>query len=616
MSSTFFGLNIGASALNAFSACTNTTANNVANADTPGYSKQVTNLYANGALRNNMYGTLGSGVVAESITQLRNTYYDVKYWTNNSFAGQYEKKIYYMEQIQNLFKDEGVTKGFTSIYKEMFNSLESLKGDGGDEQKRNQFINSTEAFMEYFNNMSQNLKDIQSDCNQEIRALVSQINSYAEKISVINAKINTLEVQGTYANELRDQRALLIDGLSQLVPVEVEEIDIKNSNYPEMDTGATHYRIKVGGQLLVDGDAYQELKCVSREEKINQNDIDGLYDIVWADTGNEFNAASDSMSGQLKAVMDIRDGNNNENFQGVLSNVSGNVITIKDPNLTTVEAMNMPPEGRITIGNRDYTYSEFKMYVQVDNNGNKTYSYEFTLSDRDLTTLAGKTGERVSIGRGIDSRGIPYYQTQMNEFLRSICRKMNDIQKKGVDLEGNPMDAFIVAQYANGTVNDFSDAKNDDEAAGKVTEYSSDLKAENYYFLTAENVTVNSKSLKDPNHISVSASSDIDESKAELVDEMLKLQDDTVVYRGSGGTQFLEYITSDISVDAQEADILYSNYLDVSNTIDSYRMSVSSVDEDEEGMDLIKFQYAYDLASKIISVMNQMYDRLITQTGV
>lgn len=616
MSSTFFGLNIGASALNAFSACTNTTANNVANADTPGYSKQVTNLYANGALRNNMYGTLGSGVVAESITQLRNTYYDVKYWTNNSFAGQYEKKIYYMEQIQNLFKDEGVTKGFTSIYKEMFNSLESLKGDGGDEQKRNQFINSTEAFMEYFNNMSQNLKDIQSDCNQEIRALVSQINSYAEKISVINAKINTLEVQGTYANELRDQRALLIDGLSQLVPVEVEEIDIKNSNYPEMDTGATHYRIKVGGQLLVDGDAYQELKCVSREEKINQNDIDGLYDIVWADTGNEFNAASDSMSGQLKAVMDIRDGNNNENFQGVLSNVSGNVITIKDPNLTTVEAMNMPPEGRITIGNRDYTYSEFKMYVQVDNNGNKTYSYEFTLSDRDLTTLAGKTGERVSIGRGIDSRGIPYYQTQMNEFLRSICRKMNDIQKKGVDLEGNPMDAFIVAQYANGTVNDFSDAKNDDEAAGKVTEYSSDLKAENYYFLTAENVTVNSKSLKDPNHISVSASSDINESKAELVDEMLKLQDDTVVYRGSGGTQFLEYITSDISVDAQEADILYSNYLDVSNTIDSYRMSVSSVDEDEEGMDLIKFQNAYDLASKIISVMNQMYDRLITQTGV
>lgn len=616
MSSTFFGLNIGASALNAFSACTNTTANNVANADTPGYSKQVTNLYANGALRNNMYGTLGSGVVAESITQLRNTYYDVKYWTNNSFAGQYEKKIYYMEQIQNLFKDEGVTKGFTSIYKEMFNSLESLKGDGGDEQKRNQFINSTEAFMEYFNNMSQNLKDIQSDCNQEIRALVSQINSYAEKISVINAKINTLEVQGTYANELRDQRALLIDGLSQLVPVEVEEIDVKNSNYPEMDTGATHYRIKVGGQLLVDGDAYQELKCVSREEKINQNDIDGLYDIVWAETGNEFNAASDSMSGQLKAVMDIRDGNNNENFQGVLSNVSGNVITIKDPNLTTVEAMNMPPEGRITIGNRDYTYSEFKMYVQVDNNGNKTYSYEFTLSDRDLTTLAGKTGERVSIGRGIDSRGIPYYQTQMNEFLRSICRKMNDIQQKGVDLEGNPMDAFIVAQYANGTVNDFSDAKNDDEAAGKVTEYSSNLKAENYYFLTAENVTVNSKSLKDPNHMSVSASSDINESKAELVDEMLKLQDDTVVYRGSGGTQFLEYITSDISVDAQEADILYSNYLDVSNTIDSYRMSVSSVDEDEEGMDLIKFQNAYDLASKIISVMNQMYDRLITQTGV
>ena len=45
-------------------------------------------------------------------------------------------------------------------------------------------------------------------------------------------------------------------------------------------------------------------------------------------------------------------------------------------------------------------------------------------------------------------------------------------------------------------------------------------------------------------------------------------------------------------------------------------MSISSVDEDEEGMDLIKFQNAYNMASKIISTMNQMYDRLITQTGV
>ena len=80
--------------------------------------------------------------------------------------------------------------------------------------------------------------------------------------------------------------------------------------------------------------------------------------------------------------------------------------------------------------------------------------------------------------------------------------------------------------------------------------------------------------------------------------------------------QFLKYIISDISVDANEADILYANYSDINTIVDTYRMSISSVDEDEEGMDLIKFQNAYNMASKIISTMNQMYDRLITQTGV
>ena len=97
---------------------------------------------------------------------------------------------------------------------------------------------------------------------------------------------------------------------------------------------------------------------------------------------------------------------------------------------------------------------------------------------------------------------------------------------------------------------------------------------------------------------------------------MLELQSKTVIYRGSGGDQFLKYIISDISVDANEADILYANYSDINTIVDTYRMSISSVDEDEEGMDLIKFQNAYNMASKIISTMNQMYDRLITQTGV
>lgn len=604
MSSTFFGLNIGASALNAYSASINTTANNVANANTVGYSKQVTNLEALSALRNYTYGTLGSGVTAESITQMRNTYYDIKYWANNSNSGQYEKKQYYMYQIQNLFAESDKVNGFTSIFNSMFNMLESMKGNSSDLDLRNHFIHNTQSFMEYFNSMASNLQDIQSDCNQEVRSIVSDINSYAQKISVINDKINVIEIQGGHANELRDQRALLIDELSALVPVETEEFDVKNSKYPDMYLGGTHFRIRIQGQLLVDGSEYNELECYSREEKFNQNDIEGLYDIRWKDTGNEFSGYNDTMSGQLKAVFDVRDGNNKENFQGTLEALDGTTVIVKDPNLTSIDALNMPSSGFIMIGSKSYRYTGFEMKV---NQTSGECKFEFKMEDKELSSIASKAGKPVSVGNIVDSRGIPYYLSQMNEFLRSFSRKMNDIQASGTDLNGDAMRTYIIANRPDGTEAEFKDPDN----------FSSD--ADNYYFMTASNISVNAKTLHDPNILATTVkphvdASDVDEAK--LVNEMLALQDQTVVYRGSGGVKFLEYITTDVSIDTQEAEILYSNYTDISNTIDTYRMSVSSVDEDEEGMDLLKFQNAYNLASRIISTLNEMYDRLITQTGV
>ena len=499
MSSTFYGLTIGATGLNASSASVNTVANNVSNANTKGYSRQITNLEAAGYLRNYNYGTLGGGVRAVSVTQMRNNYYDIKYWTNHADAGQYEKKIYYTEQIESVFTDFAATKGFSTIYNTMFNSLESLKGDGANDNIRNQFIHNAQSLMDYFNNVSSSLRSVQSDCNQEVKALISQINTTSKKISVLNDKINTLEIHGTYANELRDERALLIDELSSMIGVEIEETPVTNSNYPEMYTGATLYRVRVAGQLLIDGSSYNELEVYSREEKVNQNDIDGLYDIRWSSTGNDFNAAADTMSGQLKAILDIRDGNNKENFQGVLDSYQGHIVTIKNPNITRIDAMNMPPEGYLMIGSKQYKYTDFTMITELDKtNGKETCTYKFTLDTQDMGTLGGCIGKPVSVGTSVDARGIPYYQTQMNEFLRSFSRMMNNIQqygsvekgqdttKYGVTEDGRPMGAFIIADRPDGSENTFEDYEGTvtERARSKTTVYKST--ENNYYYLTAQ----------------------------------------------------------------------------------------------------------------------------------
>lgn len=71
-----------------------------------------------------------------------------------------------------------------------------------------------------------------------------KISMRSEKISLLNKQINVIEVQGGYANELRDQRALLIDELSSIVPTEVSEVPVTNSKHPDMQTGANYYTVK------------------------------------------------------------------------------------------------------------------------------------------------------------------------------------------------------------------------------------------------------------------------------------------------------------------------------------------------------------------------------------
>ena len=90
MPSTFFGLNIAYTGLQAANAWLNTTGNNISNIETKGYSRQEVTQQAADALRlNTTYGMAGAGVNSMSIDQIRNGYYDLKYWNSSSTLGIY-----------------------------------------------------------------------------------------------------------------------------------------------------------------------------------------------------------------------------------------------------------------------------------------------------------------------------------------------------------------------------------------------------------------------------------------------------------------------------------------------------------------------------------------------
>ena len=69
-------------------------------------------------------------------------------------------------------------------------------------------------------------------------------------------------------------------------------------------------------------------------------------------------------------------------------------------------------------------------------------------------------------------------------------------------------------------------------------------------------------------------------------------------------------------MNAQNANTFHENYTILQASIDNQRISIMGVDSDEEAINLVKYQHAYNLASQMVQVLTEVYDRLILQTGV
>lgn len=610
MSSTFMGLNIGGSALSSFQTSVSTTANNIANAKTVGYSRQTATLNSTDPLRvTAKYGSVGTGVEVTAVKQERDAFYDARYWKNNSSLGMFESKVYYLEQIQTYFKDDNSQTGFSTLFQKMFNNLDTLIAEGpGDESVRNQFINSAQNLCAFFNSLSASMTDLQADVNEEVKSTTENINSISKKISLLNAEIYAIEVRGGVANELRDDRANLVDELSKLVSVETREYEVVNT-YGE-NLGATNFSVTINGQMLVDGFDYRTLECKSQSYNNNQNDLDGLYSIVWSDTGMSFAATTETAGGSLKSLFTIRDGNNGECLKGTVGVATNTSITLEMPNITDISKLSIAEHGQLTINNKTYEYDGWT--AQTDADGNIT-SFTFNLTepitDARVATLNG-SGKKIECGKAVEGMGIPYYMSQINEFVRAFTKLFNDIQKEGQTLDGDPMGSFFIANnFVDGTEFDLSDW-------GDNGIYTLSSRSNTYYKMTGATLSVTKQSMLNPRYFSTTENMVNGVDAYDIVEKLKPLRDKVEVFRGDSAGAFLETLLSDVAVDTNEANTFCATYTSLEASIGNLRTSVSGVDEDEEAINLVKFQNAYNMASKVISVMSEMYDKLINQTGV
>ena len=541
MPSTFFGLTIASSGLNAAHVAINTTGHNISNIETKGYSRQQAIQQADDALRAySSYGMMGSGVVVTDIQQIRDSYYDKKYWSNQCKLGEASSKFYYMDQIQDQFYNELEDVGFTPYYGNFANALDELSHNTADGPTRNAAVNAGQTFMEYFNNISTNLRTYQDEANLQIRTTVNRINTLSQNIASLNLQIATLEMNGGMANDLRDERNNSVDELSQLVGITLDET--------VSPTGSSVYNIKIGNQELVSGTSYHTIELTTRDKKKFDTDVEDLYELSW-DNGLSFDVEDPSLSGALRGYIDIRDGSN-----------------LVKPNYPETA------EGRVY-------------------------------------------------------KGIPYYEKQLNEFVKAYTEEFNKLQMKGVQGTAEGLDGTSTADIPFFTIKDMTtdeikqaivdannaDANNtaitkDDVTSDQIIEYISQN-------ITAGNACVNPDIIANNDLMAAATqvTDGVDGNDVALVMADLRNQK---IFKGRIAEDAIKSLVAVSSVNASAAKSAQTNFNNNSKSIINQRLMISGVDKEEEGVDLVRFQRAYDLASKVINVMNQLYDKLINETGV
>ena len=615
MTSQFFGLNIAASGLRAANAALNTTANNISNANTDGYSRQKVKQEANDALRVfAKYGCAGAGVDTIAIERVRDSFYDVKFRNNEQLLGTVTQKNYYTKLVEQYLDDDGTT-GFSSLFNKLQASMQSVMTAAGTTETKTAFVSQMQSLTEYFNNVYTNLQGLQSDINSEIKLCADRISSISQEVASINKQINIIEMTGTTANELRDKRDVLIDELSKMISVETKETPVVDENNPDRVTGATRFQIWVaGGYELVDTYEFRKMIAVARDEDgaTGQNDVSGLFELKWGSGSYkdgddikelaDFALDSQLIGGELQGLLAMRDGNNNQYFNGKSIEVDSFSRPVKvkvdvtDSHLMDMNKCTLPEDGTIHIGDKTYKYDSWEY------DGDHTYT--FTI-DSDTLSSIPDSNRTVSIGYANNYQGIPYYLSQMNEWIRQFSAAVNEIAMTGYtsdSLEGvnfltGSMDTNSAAQYSYDMLTSLSENKG-------------------YYELRGGNFAVNTVLMDNADRLATKA--DITEGESEFgnLTRLKEMFDTRKIFRGATSGEFLTKVLADVALNSSNAGTLEDTYTALEVTIKNQRLSDAGVDEDEEASNLVKFQNAYTLSSKMIQTLTEIYDRLILQTGV
>ena len=580
MTSPFFGLDIATRALRTQQTLVDITNQNVANANTPGYSRQTADLKASSAYQIPVFsqsgiGQLGTGVEITRISRARDTFLDGQVRNQLSSQGRWDARQAALTQLEATVNEPSST-GLSATLTRYFQGWQEVANSPSDASVRASLIQQGQAVVDAFHNQYQQFTQQQQDLDNQIGLTVTDVNDYAQQIANINKQISMVETAGMKANDLRDQRDQLLDKLSGLARV----------TYVESGEGSVS--VYLGSRQLVDRDRVNQLQAVAPPGQ-------RWVQVQWASDG----AAASLADGKLQGIVESRDTLVQARIDD-LNTLAKRVIG----SVNSLHASGVGLDGKTGVG---FFTGADAATIGLDAQLTGPNGTDHVAAARMYADAASPSG--YSFARGDSSNAVA-----LGALANSVAQLASSSGlQPGTSLAGPPPVSVLGASVLNGSANTTYSVS----APGGTTVTFSDGASTQTGSVTVgqdsagnQIVTVEAGSFGVRLTLSAPAGASLNSVLATLNGTSLS----TAISPTTIGDQYAQQVAA-LGVESSTAQGESTNQQVLVKHLQTQRDSVSGVSLDEETTHLIQYQRAYQAAARVVTVVDSMLDTLINDTG-
>lgn len=290
MQSTFSGLNTMVNGIYTQRLGLNTVGHNISNSNTEGYSRQTAHAAATPS--SEVYtlagaSQVGNGSTVTSVIRARDIYADRQYWKENSTDGYYNGKANNYAKIESIFNDSD-NSGVQDAMEKFYQAWQDCSTTASSDTSRQNVINAGQNFAQSLQIAAKQTKEQIDSLYDDISLSVVKMNRLMGQVVELNKNIAGIEATGAHANDLRDQRDLIVDQLTSMTDITVYES--ANGMYTLVSNGTT----------LVNGITKVDLEMSAPKNNTTYSLSD--YDIMIKQTGTVYTPGNGELKAQFEAV--------------------------------------------------------------------------------------------------------------------------------------------------------------------------------------------------------------------------------------------------------------------------------------------------------------------------